>query len=191
MATKLPVRFIDEDNYDSASSSDEPSPPSQPPRKKPRVTDGSSPAIARDPQPSEPAATPSPPQAPTNDERDELVEEHLETQAAPTENIAGDAAGEDNADEGDNAAASGADIVEEAAASEKNTGGEVEEVEKDNEDSEDEQEVEDREYLFGPSEDGEGKKSVSEELPWIKEALKAAGLDADGNELPPEREPDY
>ena len=191
MAAKRPVRFIDEDNYDSASSSDEPSPPSQSPRKKPKVTDGSSPAIARDPQPSEPAATPSPPQAPTNDERDELVEEHLETQAAPTESVAGETAEEDNA------TASGADIVEEAAASEKNTGGEVEEVEKDNEDNEDngdnedEQEVEDREYLFGPSEDGEGKKSVSEELPWIKEALKAAGLDADGNELPPEPEPDY
>jgi len=42
------------------------------------------------------------------------------------------------------------------------------------------------------SEDGKGKKSVTEELPWIREALKAVGLDVDGNELlPPEPEHDY
>lgn len=185
---KRPARFVDEDRYDSASSPDDPSQPSQSPSKKQRVAEWPSPVIAADPEPSWPAATPSLPQAPANDERDELVEEQLETQAAPTNHIGSEITEEHSV------TSSSADIVEEASASEKITGSEpvvnceAEKAEKDNEDQE---EVEDRECLFGPSEDGESKKSVSEELPWIKAALQAAGLDADGNELPPELEADY
>ena len=187
MATKRPARFIDEDNYDSSSSTEDPSLPSQPPSKKYRAAEWRSPTAAGDLQPNEPATTPSPPQAPTDDEQDEPVEEQPETQAASTKIPVGEIAEEDRA------AASGADVVEEATASEKNTSGEpaaeseAEEAERGNEDR---KEAEDRGYLFGPSEDGDGKKSVNEELPWIKAALEAAGLDADGNEIPPEPEPE-
>jgi len=132
---------------------------------------------------------PSPPQSPTNYEQGEPDEEQPETQDASTKYPVGEIMEEDSA------AASAAEVVveEEAAVSEKNTSGEsadesnAEEAEKG---AEDQKKAEDREHLFGPSEYGDGKKSVSEELPWIKAALRAAGLDVDGNELPPELEPE-
>jgi hypothetical protein len=132
---------------------------------------------------------PPPPQAPTNDEQVEPDKEQPETQAASTKYPVDEIADEDSA------AASSADVVveEEAAASEKNTSGEPAaegETEKAEKGNDDQKEAEDCEYLYGPSEYGNGKKSISEELPWIKAALKAAGLDADGNELPPESEPE-
>jgi hypothetical protein len=132
---------------------------------------------------------PPPPQAPINNEQGEPDEEQPETQAASTKYSPGEIADDDSA------AASDADVVEEeeGADSEKNTSGELAaegEAEEAKKGNEDQKETEDCEYLYGPSEYGDGKKSVSEELSWIKAALKAAGLDADGNELPPEPEPE-
>jgi len=187
MATKHPARFIDEDNYDSCSSSPErQNSPSQPPSKKQKVYHETS-SAAGEIQPHEPTITPPSPSVPTNNALDELVEEHPETRATPTDNLT------DETVEGNGAMASGTNAVAEAAASDKNVvrepaaDGEADEAE---EDGEDQEEAKGDEYLFGPSEDSDSKKSVSEKLPWIRAALKAAGLDTDGNELPPE-ESDY
>ena len=188
MATKRPARFIDEDNYDSCSSSSErQNSPSQPPSKKQKVYHETSSAAAGEIQPNEPTVTSPSPPTPANNALDELVEEHPETRAVPTDNLVDETAA------GNGAMASGANAVASAAASDKNVvrepaaDGEADEAE---EDGEDQAEAKDDEYLFGPSEDSDSKKSVSERLPWIRAALKAAGLDTDGNELPPE-ESDY